>query len=186
MGATTSSLSLEAPMASAGGQGSGAGQAASLTTPQQQQQQQQPNAQLQNVTRTSGGTASDCVAASSQLWGTRLPALDTALSSKHFSSASNVQAAGGSAAARVSAPPPPTEAFALTSSQVQSRGRQLALRGFRVRMGLHTGVYQPVTINPTDGRARLPQSVLTAAKATLSDTRRMEGRSSSRKPPSAH
>jgi hypothetical protein len=32
-------------------------------------------------------------------------------------------------------------------------------------MGLHTGVYQPVTINPTDGRARLPPSVLTAAKA---------------------
>ena len=36
-------------------------------------------------------------------------------------------------------------------------------------MGLHTGVHQAITINGSDGRARLPPPVLAAAKA-IGDT----------------
>ena len=32
-------------------------------------------------------------------------------------------------------------------------------------MGIHTGVYQAITTNHSDGRARLPPPVLSAAKA---------------------
>ena len=32
-------------------------------------------------------------------------------------------------------------------------------------MGLHTGVHHAITVNRSDGRARLPPSVLSAAKA---------------------
>ncbi len=37
--------------------------------------------------------------------------------------------------------------------------------GLRVRMGVYTGVHLPITVDASLGRARLPPTVLTAAKA---------------------
>ncbi|GAX72747.1 hypothetical protein CEUSTIGMA_g203.t1 [Chlamydomonas eustigma] len=55
--------------------------------------------------------------------------------------------------------------FCKTSVNMDLNKRILAFRGMRVRMGLHTGVFLPIIMDHSSGRARLPAPVLSAGKA---------------------
>uniref|UniRef100_A0A7R9VEE9 Guanylate cyclase domain-containing protein n=1 Tax=Chlamydomonas euryale TaxID=1486919 RepID=A0A7R9VEE9_9CHLO len=71
--------------------------------------------------------------------------------------------------AAASPPPAPTpiqDAFiARLAAQAQVSPRAVVFRGLRVRMGLHTGIHLPMARSAADGRAVLPDPVLSAAKA---------------------